>query len=144
MNRIYARMVLSTVTGEKYDFSEDLDTIDTMSAELEKAYDAGRDSANEGLLPDNARRMWRDAHVSVLAFELLDVHILTLEEEEECARYVPIIWRKTENGEIDTKKYDYGSYWKTPGAAVVEALSMRKDLNGGFMGQAANKLLDLE
>lgn len=143
MNRIYARMVLSTVTGEKYDFSEDLDTIDTMSAELEKAYNAGRDSANSGLLPDNARRMWESAHVSVLAFDPLDVHILTLEEEER-VRYVPIIWRKTENGEIDTKKYDCGSYWKTPGAAVVEALSMRRDLNDAVMGQAANKLMDLE
>lgn len=140
---MYARHVLHEVTGERYDFVEDRHTLDRMSDHLIKAYDAGKQAANSGVLPDGARRMWKDATVRVTYLEPLDVHILTL-EEEEWVRYVPIIWRKTENGEINTKKYDYGSYWKTPGAAVVEALSMRRDLNDAVMGQAANKLMDLE
>lgn len=140
---MYARHVLHEVTGERYDFEKDRHTLDRMSDHLIKAYDAGKQAANSGVLPDGARRMWKDATVRVTYLEPLDVHILTL-EEEEWVRYVPIIWRKTENGEINTKKYDYGSYWKTPGAAVVEALSMRRDLNDAVMGQAANKLMDLE
>ena len=140
---MYACHVLREVTGEKYDFVEDRHTLDRMSDHLIKAYDAGKEAANSGVLPDGARRVWKNGTVRSVHFEPLDVHVLVIEEDEDI-RHVPIIWRKSEDGQIDVRKYDYGSYWKTMAGAVVEALSMRNDLNEGVMGQAANKLMDLE
>lgn len=143
VNRMYARHVLHEVTGERYDFEEDREVLDRMSDHLTKAYDAGKRDANSGVLPDGARRIWKDGTVRVTYLEPLDVHVLVIEEDER-TRYVPIAWHKSENGQINVRRYDYGSYWNTLGAAVVEALSMRENPDDAVMGQACNKLLELE
>lgn len=140
---MYARHVLHEVTGERYDFKEDRHTLDRMSDHLIKAYDAGKQAANRGVLPDGARRMWKDGTVRVTYLEPLDVHILVVEEDGR-TRYIPIAWHKSEDGQINVRRYDYGSYWNTVGAAVVEALSMRENPDEAAMGQACNKLLELE
>lgn len=143
VNRMYARHVLHEVTGERYDFEEGRHVLDRMSDHLIKTYDAGKRAANSGLLPDGARRTWKNAVVRSVHLEPLDVHILVVEEDGR-TRYIPIAWHKTENGQINVRRYDYGSYWNTVGAAVVEALSMRENPDDAVMGQACNKLLDLE
>ena len=143
MNRVYARLVLSEVTGESYSLSENKEVLDRMAAELEKAYQAGVDSANQDAVPSRVRRLWENLDMKLHVIPVIGVRILelfdTTVDDPEPTKWVAFRLR---DGVED--KWDFGSYCASAEAAVVEAIAMRKDPQDAIDGEYANKLMGLE
>jgi len=78
VNRVYARLALSEVTGESYSLSENKEVLDRMAAELEKAYQAGVDSANQDAVPSRVRRLWENLDMKLHVIPVIGVRILEL------------------------------------------------------------------
>lgn len=144
MNKFWTRKVLRTALGEHYvsEFSADADVLQRLSDELEAVYKAGASDELHGPVQPSMRRMWDDAELTMHSLTALDVTVLEVKDSDTDVSFIPVRYRDSYDSRGE-QQYDYGSYWKSMDAAVVEAIAMKRGLDQSVDGQYANRVLEI-
>lgn len=144
MNKFWARKVLRDALGEHY--SEDLgsndDVLKRLIGELKTVYEAGASHELHGTIETTMRRVWKGAELTMHKVSALEVSVLEIKDSDTDVLFVPVHYREGYDSRGE-RQYDYGSYWKSLDAAVVEAIAMKRGLDQCVDGQYANRVLEI-
>ena len=144
MNKFWARKVLRSALDEYYtaDMGDDTDLLSRLSDELETVYKAGASHELHGAIQSSMRRMWKEAELTIHNVSALSVTVLEVKDSGTDVMFIPVRYRDGYDSRGE-QQYDYGSYWKSLDAAVVEAIAMKRGLDQCVDGQYANRVLEI-
>lgn len=144
MNKFWARKMLRTVLSERYtvDMGDDAKLLSRLRDELKTVYEAGAAHEISGPIQTSMRRMWKESVLTMHSMSALEVTVLEVKDSDTDVTFIPVRYRD-EHDSRGEQQYDYGSYWKTLDAAVVEAIAMKRGLDQCVDGQYANRVLEI-